>query len=106
MRSRISHFVAAVALLICLVCPIVEMFDYWDHTAQTGSDTEYIFVIIGLCIGAMYAFTRYVVVPHNLQTTPERLCRAIVQSVLHSSIRDYFFVIPIPLSPPVVNIRI
>jgi hypothetical protein len=47
-------------LLICVVCPVLEMFDQWDHTVQTGNDTEYSFVILGLCVGASFAFARAV----------------------------------------------
>src|ERR1700682_6177436 len=58
MRSRTTRIIAAFALAICLVCPLVDMFDYCDHAAQTGNDTEYIFVIVGLCVGALYTFAR------------------------------------------------
>lgn len=36
----------------CLVCPLVECFDRWDHTPQTGNDTEFVFMILALCLGA------------------------------------------------------
>jgi hypothetical protein len=45
-------------LTICFVCPIVEMFDQWDYTIQTGNDTEYALVAVALCVGASYAFAR------------------------------------------------
>jgi len=60
MRSRASRIVAAFALLICLVCPIVETFDTWDHTMQTGNDTEYALVILALCVGVAYSFVRLI----------------------------------------------
>jgi hypothetical protein len=47
-------------LAICLVCPLVDMFDFWDRTPQTGTDTEYTLVIVGLCVGAMYTLARVV----------------------------------------------
>ena len=56
-----SRIVATAALLICLICPILEVFDYWDHTARTGNDTEYIFVILALCVGIAYAKARLVI---------------------------------------------
>ena len=44
--------VATIALLMAgLVAPVVEIFDQWDHTLQTGDDTEYTFVIVALCVG-------------------------------------------------------
>jgi hypothetical protein len=55
MRSRVSSFVALCALAICLSGQTAEMFDRWDHTAQTGSDTEYTFVVLALCVGVSYS---------------------------------------------------
>jgi hypothetical protein len=51
MHARLSRIVAALALLICLVCPLIETFDKWDHSLQTGSDTEYAVVVLALCLG-------------------------------------------------------
>jgi len=33
-------------LVVCLVLSLVELFDRWDHTIQTGNDTEYTLVIL------------------------------------------------------------
>ncbi|MGB7624321.1 MAG: hypothetical protein WBN92_18400 [Terriglobia bacterium] len=46
---------ATIALIVCIVCPVIELFDYWDHTLQTGNDTEYTFVVLALCVG--FAFS-------------------------------------------------
>jgi hypothetical protein len=45
-------------LAICFVCPVVEMFDQWDHTVETGNDTEYALVVVALCVGTAYALAR------------------------------------------------
>jgi len=37
------------------------MFDHWDHTLQTGQDTEYTFVVLALCVGTLYALARLIV---------------------------------------------
>jgi hypothetical protein len=58
MHSRASR-VATLALLTCLVCPLVETFDNWDHTVQTGNDIEYGLVVLALCVGVAYSFTRF-----------------------------------------------
>ena len=58
MRSRALYLIAALFLFTCLVSPLVEMFDDWDHTLQTGNDTVYTFVVLGLCIGASYTLVR------------------------------------------------
>ena len=49
------------ALAICLVCPVVEMFDQWDHTLQTGNDTEYLLVLLALCVGALFVLGQLIV---------------------------------------------
>jgi hypothetical protein len=59
--SRIFRAVATLALLICFVCPVLEMFDHWDQTLQTGQDTEYTFVILALCVGAVCALAKVIV---------------------------------------------
>ena len=65
MRSRGRQIVAAFVLLICLVCPLVEMFDTWDDTVQTGGDTEYAFVLLALCVGVAYSLDRLVFKPYH-----------------------------------------
>jgi hypothetical protein len=47
--------------LICFVCPALEMFDRWDNTLQTGQDTEYTFVLLALCVGALYTLAKLIV---------------------------------------------
>ena len=61
MHSRTSRAVVTLALLTCLICPVLEMFDRWDHTVQTGQDTEYTFVVLALCVGALYALAKLIV---------------------------------------------
>jgi hypothetical protein len=60
MRSWASRIIAIVILVTCLVCPFVEMFDHWDHTIQTGNDTEYALVVLALCVGVAYSFARFI----------------------------------------------
>jgi hypothetical protein len=59
MRSRAPQIAAAFVLLICFVCPMVEMFDTWDDTMQTGGDTEYALVLLALCVGIAYSLIRF-----------------------------------------------
>lgn len=60
MGSRASRTIVAVVLLTCLICPLVETFDSWDHTVQTGNDTEYALVVMALCVGLAYSFARFI----------------------------------------------
>jgi hypothetical protein len=50
-----------IVLLTCVVCPVLETFDHWDHTIQTGQDTEYALVVLALCVGVVYALARLAV---------------------------------------------
>jgi len=59
-RSK-ARAIVAIALLICFVCPVIELFDYWDHTVQTGNDTEYALVVSALCIGIVFTLARLAV---------------------------------------------
>lgn len=55
MQCKLTRVVIGVALLICLVCPLVEMFDHWDNTLQTGNDSEYALVVLSLCIVSAFS---------------------------------------------------
>jgi len=60
MRSRASSAAAMVVLAVCLFCNVAEIFDQWDHTLQTGDDTEYTFVVVALCAGVAYSLKWFV----------------------------------------------
>jgi hypothetical protein len=105
MRTRVSYGVAVIALVICFVCPVLEMFDHWDHTLQTGNDTEYTLVLLALCVGMVCALARLIVI------FPPNSSSAIVTSIACNLNGSLLFMIrPIALdsasgSPP-LNIRI
>jgi hypothetical protein len=61
MWTRVSYWAAVIALVICFVCPVLEMFDYWDRTLQTGNDIEYTLVLLALCVGMVCALARLIV---------------------------------------------
>jgi hypothetical protein len=58
MRFSASRVVGTIALLACLICPVLEVFDRWDPPIQSGNDTEYTFVIVAMCVGAAYLLVR------------------------------------------------
>jgi hypothetical protein len=60
MRSRLNQVEIVFILVVCLVCPLVELFDHWDHTMQSGNDTEYTLVVVALCAGVAYSFARFI----------------------------------------------
>ena len=98
--------VATLVLLICLICPILEMFDHWDHTVQTGNDTEYTFVVIGLCVGVAFTFARFVFRFTLFKSAAELVSSFCLLKPQPAGGRGSFFIIPIPLSPPVLALRI
>ena len=95
------------ALLIALVCPLIDMFDTWDHALQTGNETEYNLVVLALCVGLGVSVARFVIkfllanFGTNLALSPptNTAIRSDGQTRLE-------FVILVPLSPPVLALRI
>lgn len=61
MKTRASFITGGIALAICLVCPLVDLFDQWDHALQSGNDTEYPLVILALCVGAAFVLGRLLI---------------------------------------------
>lgn len=108
MQSGISRVAAALALLTCLICSILEMFDRWDHTLQTGQDTEYSLVLLALCLGAAYAFVNLVVrcVQLNIFATLAAYlrCGESLSLLLHGN--DGLSAVLIDRSPPRLPLRI
>jgi len=86
MRSRPSRIIVTVILVTCLICPLVEMFDSWDHTIQTGNDTEYALFVLALCVGAAYSFAHFIF--------KSALLRFVVKSVFTSCAQRSFFSAP------------
>ncbi|MGA7795639.1 MAG: hypothetical protein WCA19_21610 [Candidatus Acidiferrales bacterium] len=105
MRSRASFITATLVLAICFVCHVAEIFDQWDHTLQTGDDTEYAFVVLALCVGVAYSLKWFV--PRI--TLADSLIEAISYPRSHptsSTLSNWFAVVPIPASPPAAALRI
>lgn len=62
MRLRLLGTLIGLIFITCLACPILETFDHWDHTAQTGQDSESAFVVLAVCAGAIIAFSSQTIV--------------------------------------------
>ncbi len=96
MRSRASFITATLVLAICFVCHVAEIFDQWDHTLQTGDDTEYTFVLLALCVGIAYSLKWFI--PRI--TLPDSHAEAISYPrprPLVSAPTNWFSVVPIQL---------
>lgn len=81
------------------------MFDHWDHTAKTGSDSEYTFVALASCVGLAYAFAPVVSKAITLSAIRARVLPFICPaSAFHSAASIFIF--SIPISPPPLSLRI
>ena len=62
LRKVQRRLAIAAIIAITLGAPIAELFDRWDQTLQTGSDTEASVAVVALCIGVAFALGTIVVV--------------------------------------------
>ena len=106
MRSRTSRIIATVILLTCLVCPLVDMFDNWDHALQTGNETEYSLLVLALCLGMAYSFARFILTFPLFRSAGDLVSKLCACKPLPFALRVSFFVSPIPLNPPTLALRI
>jgi predicted Kef-type K+ transport protein len=106
MRSWASRIIAALALLICLICPLVETFDYWDHTIQTGNDTEYTLVVLALCLGVAYSFARFIFKSALVGFVANSVFASCAQKSFFSATRCLTLLLFDATSPPPLSLRI
>lgn len=106
MPAKITRVVVEIVLLICLVCPLVEMFDRWDHTLQSGNDTEYALVVLALCVGVAYSIVRFIPGFSLRGFLAESLSNSCSDKTLPSALIKCSLVIPISISPPTLALRI
>jgi hypothetical protein len=105
MKPRASFLMVTLILVVCLVCPLSELFDQWDHTLQTGNDSEYTLVILALCVGAAFLM-KFVTTLNNLPDAPLEAARALRSCALIPCLTRSFSVVAIQESPPTVSLRI
>lgn len=58
MRKTMLNSAALVLLAGMFGGQITELFDYWDHTAQTGRDVDYTVVVIAASLGVVFGVGR------------------------------------------------
>ena len=105
MRSRTSLLIVTLALFICLVCPLVEMFDTWDHTIQTGNDAEYALVVLALCVGVAHSFARSILNPVPVALVAKSVLSSGAHNVLVFA-RGFTLLLFDVTSPPLLPLRI
>jgi hypothetical protein len=100
MRSLASRITVTLILLVCLVCPLLETFDHWDRTLQTGNDTEYALVVLALCVGLAYSFARVVFTSSVVRSLGRNLFAASAQSSLLLTLGSFASLFFDSSSPP------
>jgi hypothetical protein len=106
MRSRACRITATLVLLICFICPLVETFDSWDHTIQTGNDTEYGLVVIALCVGVAYSFARFIFKSALLGFVLKSVFSSFIQKSFLSGSCRFTLLLSDAASPPPLPLRI
>jgi hypothetical protein len=90
----------AAILAVSLGAPIVELFDSWDQTLQTGSDTEANVAVVALCIGVAFAIGTIVIV-NRIRALASASARRVVSRAAPREIAS--FLVPAPtVSPPAI----
>jgi hypothetical protein len=92
-------------LIVCLVCPLAELFDQWDRTLQTGNDTEYALVVLALCVGAALLLKR-LILQIALPSSPGENSQSFVAALLNSALTDLPAAVLVTASPPSAALRI
>ncbi len=106
MRSRASRIIVTLVLLTCLICPLVETFDNWDHTVQTGNDTEYALVVMALCVGLAYSFARFIFKSALLGFVAKSVFASCAQKSFLSTPCSFTLLLFDATSPPPLPLRI
>lgn len=106
MPSRASRITVTLVLLTCVICPLLETFDTWDHTLQTGNDSEYALVVLALCVGVTYSFARYIFKSSLLSFVTSGVSAFCAQTVRFSASRRLTLLLFDPISPPPLPLRI
>jgi hypothetical protein len=60
MRGWLLRLAAVLIMVVCLGSCVSEIFDQWDHTMQTGHDTESTLVMLASLAGAVLVMARAV----------------------------------------------
>jgi len=105
MQRNAKRVIVAIVLLTCFVCPLLELFDHWDDTIQTGNDTEYTVVVLALCIGIIFTLVQLTVA--LLSNLPVSNASSRLQSLENTS---FLLIAPAALASisggPPLNLRI
>lgn len=91
-------FISAI-IAISLGAPIVELFDSWDQSLQTGTDTEANVAVVALCIGVAFAIGTIVIAGRIRALSSTSAGRVIVRRVVIRQLASALAPVP-TVSPP------
>ena len=94
----------AAILAISIGAPIVELFDSWDQTLQTGSDTEANVAVVALCVGVAFAIGTIVVI-NRIRVLASASARRVVLSLAPPR-HIASFLTPAPTVSPPATLRV
>ena len=101
MTSRTWRIVAAAVLLTCLWCCLAAVFESDDDSLLSGTDAESTLVLVAMCVGGTIAFVRFILELPILRALFDVTARIRLIVFTPAGRRGIFFVVPIPLGPPV-----
>jgi hypothetical protein len=100
----VRRLAIAAILTISLGAPIAELFDTWDQTLPTGSDTEANMVVVVLCVGVVFAIGTIVVINRIRDLASRSAGRVAV--VLSAPREIASFLEPSPTVSPPTTLRV
>ena len=104
LRTVPKRLAIAAILTISIGAPIVELFDSWDQTLQTGSDTEANVAVVALCIGVAFAIGTIVVI-NRIRVLALASARRVVLSLAPPR-QIASFLTPAPTVSPPATLRV
>jgi hypothetical protein len=99
--GSVRRFGIAAIFAVCLAAPVLEMFDRWDQTLQTGNDTEANLVIVALCVGVAFVAARAF-----LRTPPSAACCDVLAVGRSDRYVQRFLTPPTPTIRPPTPLRV
>jgi len=82
------------------------MFDTWDHTIQTGNDTEYTLVLLALCVGVAHSLARFILKPVRVGFVAQSVIFSGAHNVLVFARAVFTLLLFDVASPPPLPLRI
>ena len=82
------------------------MFDSWDPPIQTGNDTEFTLVVLALCVGVAYSFSRFIFKAAPLGFAAKSVFASFAQKIFLSAPAGFTLLLFDATGPPTLPLRI